>query len=202
MNDLSLGDSSRTNGSATNGHAHGHGHPVNGDASGSASPIANGNVNGFPPRGPRYPKNPNVGGFGHSGRRHNGGPNRDFAGGPQQKSLSHSQRMPTPDEFPVLGGSGSGAAAAPRLPNLPQTPTFGTLTAAQVLQAPPPLRRDSSSAIVAAQVQIRVRNSFRGIEQVINPNFPIGRAPTSEWQREPERERCHCDRWGCAKRRR
>ncbi|KAI8980764.1 hypothetical protein BD414DRAFT_420239 [Trametes punicea] len=82
---------------------------------------------------------------GHKGR----GPNfksNHFANGPRQDrkfAPPKPQRVPNADEFPVLGGS-SPSARGPSA-NGPVAPGYSGPTAAQVLQAPPPPKKDAQA---------------------------------------------------------
>jgi hypothetical protein len=56
------------------------------------------------------------------------------------------QRVPNADEFPVLAGSTTPPSRSPGLNgSLPHVNGHSGPTAAQVLQAPPPVRRDSAT---------------------------------------------------------
>jgi hypothetical protein len=62
-----------------------------------------------------------------------------------EKSSSVKQRVPNADEFPVLAGSTTPPSRSPGLNgSLPHVNGHSGPTAAQVLQAPPPARRDSA----------------------------------------------------------
>jgi len=61
--------------------------------------------------------------------------------GSVKKALIKTQRVPTSDEFPSLGGRS--ATSPSRSPGPHLTNGLSGLTAAQVLQAPPPTRKDS-----------------------------------------------------------
>jgi hypothetical protein len=80
-------------------------------------------------------------GDGPRGGRGTGGPRGGPHRGPNgMASNALQQRVPRADEFPTLAGMGGGSAR-----QSPPTPVHaGGMTAAQVLQAPPPPRKDTS----------------------------------------------------------
>jgi hypothetical protein len=97
---------------------------------------------------------PSPGGFRGNGGPNGSGPANGFAGaradhakrtgGPTPPALK--QRLPGADEFPVLGS----AASASAVQSPARSPSLGGPTAAQVLQAPAPAKRDVRDAAAAA----------------------------------------------------
>lgn len=111
----------------------------------------NGMVNGHANREPRYTNGKPVPAV--NGVRRNG---------PTQ------QRLPTEDDFPVLQGSHKGS------PSSTGTPTFafGGLTAAQVLQAPPPRKELAmqNGKIEPSPVPVMNGDHLNGVNGIHSPN--------------------------------
>jgi hypothetical protein len=86
-----------------------------------------------------------------------------------KKPLTIKQRVPNADEFPVLAG----ATTPSRSPGLNGVMLNGnghsTPTAAQVLQAPPPVRRDSTKD---SSTRVTTPDSVRSTATKVRPTLP------------------------------
>ena len=128
----------------------------------SAQTNANGTANGqaphAQPNGFSRPHNNFRNGYVNGKRATNGHANGYAHREPQQQQAR--QRVPSADEFPVLGGSTTPPARSPGamgvMPNGP--------TAAQVLQAPPPAKK------VPAKAPSVTKGSENGTERASSPS--------------------------------